>query len=130
MSAILEARIESNKINAFQNRCDLFSKQCAVLLGFFVPISTFATQVVLLLLIASWFLAGGLKEKGQFIVSHPVARITFLFFGVFVIGTLYSQASWADSLWMLEKVGKLLYIPFLLPIMQEKSGAVRECLLF
>lgn len=121
MSAILEARIESNKINAFQNRCDLFSKQCAVLLGFFVPISTFATQVVLLLLIASWFLAGGLKEKGQFIVSHPVARITFLFFGVFVIGTLYSQASWADSLWMLEKVGKLLYIPFLLPIMQEKK---------
>ncbi|HQY22433.1 MAG TPA: O-antigen ligase family protein [Gammaproteobacteria bacterium] len=121
MSAILEAHIESNKINAFQNRCDLFSKQCAVLLGFFVPVSTFATQVVLFLLLASWFLAGSLKEKGQFIVNHPVARITFLFFGVFVIGTLYSQASWVDSLWMLEKIGKLLYLPFLLPIMQEKK---------
>jgi O-antigen ligase len=112
---------EPNKINAFQNRCDVFSKQCAVLLGFFVPISTFATQVVLFLLIASWFLAGGVKEKGRFILSHPVARVTFLLFGVFVIGTLYSQAAWADSLWMLEKVGKLLYIPFLLPIMQEKK---------
>ena len=121
MSVILEAHIESNKINAFQNRCDLFSKQCAVLLGFFIPVSTFATQVVLFLLLASWFLAGSLKEKGQFIVSHPIARITCLFFGVFVIGALYTQASWTDSLSMLEKIGKLLYLPFLLPIMQEKK---------
>ncbi|HXH54288.1 MAG TPA: O-antigen ligase family protein [Gammaproteobacteria bacterium] len=110
-----------HKVNAFQNRCDVLSKQCAVLLGFFVPISTFATHVVLFLLVASWFLAGGLKEKAQIIVSHPVARIAFLLFGAFVIGALYSEAPWADRLWMLEKVGKLLYIPFLLPIIQEKK---------
>ena len=121
MSVMLEAHIASNKINAFQNRCDVFSKQCAVLLGFFVPISTFVTQGILFLLIASWFLAGGLKEKVEFIVSHPIARITVLFFGVFVIGTLYAEVSWADSVWMLEKVGKVLYIPFLLPIIQEKK---------
>ena len=83
MSAILETQIQSHKINAFQDICDLFSKQCAVLLGFFVPVSTFATHVVLFCLIASWFLAGGLKENT---VYHKSSRFShnILLFGVFV----------------------------------------------
>lgn len=121
MSVVFESHIQTNKINAFQEGCDLFSKQCAVLLGFVVPISTFATHVVLFSLIASWFLAGSLKEKIQFILNHPVARLALLLFGIFIIGALYSKASNANSIGILGKMGKLLYIPFLLPIMKEEK---------
>lgn len=121
MSVVLEAPIQSHKIKSFQDTCDLLSKQCTVLLGFFVPISTFATHLVLFLLVATWFLAGGLKEKVQFIISHPIMRITMLFFGVFIIGALYSTAPYPDRVDMLGKIAKLLYIPFLLPIMTEQK---------
>ncbi len=121
MSMIFETHIASNQTNAFQNKCDVFSKQCAVLLGFFVPVSTFVTQLLLLLLVISWFLAGDLKEKAAFIVKHPVSRMALLFFGVFIVGALYSHASSADSMSMLHKISKLLYLPFLLPVMQEQK---------
>lgn len=121
MSTVFEADVQDNKTSRFREACDLFSKQCAVLLGFVVPISTFATQVVLLFLIASWFLAGSLKEKIQLILNHPVSQATLFFFGAFIVGSLYSQASSSDNIWMLEKMGKLLYIPFLLPIMQAEK---------
>jgi O-antigen ligase len=107
--------------SGFRENCDVFSKQCAVLLGFTLPISTFATHVVLSFLIIAWFLAGNLKEKVDIILHHPVVRLILILFGVFIIGALYSRAPRADSLWMVQKMGKLLYIPFLLPIMQEKK---------
>lgn len=105
----------------FHENCDIFSKQCAVLLGFTLPISTFATHVVLFFLMIAWFLAGNLKEKVDIISHHPVVRLALVLFGVFIIGALYSHAPYADSFWMVEKMGKVLYIPFLLPIMQEKK---------
>ncbi len=120
MSTVFEAHIQENK-TSFQEGCDLFSKQCAVLLGFVVPISTFATQVVLLFLIISWFLAGSLKEKIQLILNHPISQATIFFFAAFMVGSLYSKAPYGDNVWMLEKMGKLLYIPFLLPIMQSEK---------
>lgn len=121
MSTVLETRIQTNKTSTFQESCDLFSKQCAVLFGFVVPVSTLATHVVLFFLMASWFLAGNLKEKVAYILNHPVARLTLVLFGIFVIGTLYSEASSANRLGMLQKMSKLLYVPLILPIMQEEK---------
>lgn len=106
-------KIQFNAVNV--------SKTFAVLLGLMIPISTSLTNIVLTGLIISWFLAGHLQEKAQYIFRHPVAKLCFGFFGVFLIGCLYSNAPFndmQDSLW---KMSKLLYLPFLLPLMREEN---------
>lgn len=110
-------------INSFQLRCDRFSKQCTVLLAFFIPISTLATNAILLTLMISWLLAGSLSKKAKIIGAHPVARMSIALFLVFVIGAFYSNASTKNVVSMLGigKMGKLLYIPFLLPLMTEEK---------
>lgn len=109
----------------FHTKCEMLSKECAVLLGFMIPISTTGTHIVLFLLMMSWFLSGNLQEKVKFIIQHPVARMAFLLFGVFLIGTTYSTASIEHMQSLLNKMSKLLYLPFLLPLMTEKKWRER-----
>lgn len=120
MNTILLSENNQKKLD-FRLRSDRFSKQCAVLLGFLIPISTAATHVVLTGLILGWFLAGNLQEKLKIIYRHPVARMALGFFGVFLIGCLYSKAPTSDRIMLVEKMSKLLYIPFLLPLMREEK---------
>lgn len=113
-----------------QNKFEQFSKQCAVLLGFVIPISTLATHIVLTALVLSWFFGGNLKEKTQYIFKHPVARITLLLFSIFLIGTTYSTAPAANIFELLDKMSKLLYLPFLLPLMTEEKWRKRVLFAF
>lgn len=106
---------------AFQKKCDILSKYCVVALGFIIPISTALTYPVLLLLMLSWFLSGAVKEKTQFIWQNAIARSVFLFYGILVVGTFYSKAPLQDITEMFGKMAKLLYIPFLLPLMIEEK---------
>lgn len=121
MNAAITGSVALSKSDNFRANCDLFSKQCAVLLGFVVPISTFLTHVVLACLLLSWFAAGDLEKKLKIIIAHPLAQSALLLFGVFLLGACYSTAPRADILVMLNKMAKLLYIPFLLPLMQEEK---------
>ncbi len=105
--------------STFQYKWDHFSKQCAVLLAFVVPISTAATNLVLLFLIPAWFLAGNLQTKAKMIGAHPIARLVLLLFGVFLLSAVYSNGSPEAVMGTLGKMAKLLYIPFLLPLMIE-----------
>jgi O-antigen ligase len=107
--------------NTFQKKCDIFSKRSAVFLSFVIPISTIATHIVLLALVMSWFLSGHLQEKTRYIFKHPVARIALLLFGLFLMGAAYSSASSENIAELLDKMSKLLYLPFLLPLMVEEE---------
>lgn len=117
----LLSEVHNKKANLFQLRCERFSKQCAVLLAFMIPLSTFGTNVILFVLITSWLLAGKLHEKAKIMGFHPVARMSLVLFLIFVGGALYSKAPMKDIVAMLGigKMGKLLYLPFLLPLMVE-----------
>lgn len=119
----LSSEARDSKIHSLQLKCDRFSKQCAVLLAFVIPVSTLATNLVLLVLLGSWFLAGKIQEKAKIVGAHPVARMSIILFLVFAIGALYSEASPKNVVSMLGigKMGKLLYIPFLLPLMTEEK---------
>jgi O-antigen ligase len=107
--------------NTFSEKCVLFSKRSAVFLSFVIPVSTVATHIVLFALMIAWFLSGHLQEKVSFILKHPVARVAFLLFGVFLIGATYSQAPIGDITELLSKMSKLLYLPFLLSLMTEEK---------
>ena len=89
---------------------DQISKGCAVALGLSIPLSTTLTNILLLTLIANWFLAGNLKEKIDRIIRHPIARVSVFFYSLFLIGTLYSPIPHADISHFLMKMTKLLYI--------------------
>jgi O-antigen ligase len=111
------------KVNAFQRKCEHFAKQCAVLFAFMIPLSTFGTNVALLTLIIAWLLAGSIFTKIKIMSTHPVALMAVGLFLIFVIGTLRSAAPLKESMGMLGigKMGKLLYLPFLLSLMTEEK---------
>lgn len=98
------------------------NKILAVLLAIAIPTSTFLAHVILSLWIISWFLSGGLPEKVRLMRHHPAARVAFLFFGVFVIGSFYGEAPIHDRISFLEKMAKLLYIPLLMTTMQDAKS--------
>ncbi len=105
----------------FQRKCDLFSKCCVVFLAFAIPVSTFATHITLFALIVSWFLAGNLETKVKRISSHPVVKAMVALFVVFLVGAFYSPAPTSDIIQLLNKIAKLLYLPFVLSVMTEEK---------
>jgi len=105
----------------FQSKCDHLSKICVVLLALSIPISTMGTSILLMALLALWLLGGNLLQKLREIYNHPVSRIVFFLFSIFAIGALYSPAPLYDISSMLSKMGRLLYIPLLLPSFKEEK---------
>jgi O-antigen ligase len=121
MNGLSTGSVSLSESPDFRAKCDLFSKQCAVLLAFVVPLSTLLTHIVLSCLLIAWFLAGSLEKKLKIIIKHPAAQASLWLWGVFLAGACYSPAPSADIVAMLTKMGKLLYISFLLPLMQEEK---------
>lgn len=114
----------------FQTKCDLASRWCGVFLGFAVPVSTAGTLIGLFCLLITWFLSGNLRKKIEFIGQHPVAKAALFLFGCFLVGALYSKAPFNDIMELWEKMSKLLYIPFLLPLMTDALWRKRALLAF
>lgn len=114
----------------------------AVLLGFVIPLSTSITNIVLLLLVLllvlSWLVGarhqvawlGARHQNGWHTLAHPVSILAFCFFGLFLVGSVYTEANaidMRDSLW---KMSKVLYLPLLLPLMWDKKWRDRGFILF
>lgn len=102
----------------------------AVLALFFLPISTSALYVALLGVVCFWFIAGQLQEKAKVGFLHPVTRICFGLFVVFLLGSLYSAGTQKDIFDAFSKMSKLLYIPFLIPIFRDKKWRDRALFAF
>lgn len=92
------------------------------LLAFMIPISTAGTNSVLILWISLWMvlhvLRGDLRVQISQMLSEPVTRAVLLFVGVFVVASFYSTAPWSDIRVSLGKIGKWLYLPFLVCALQ------------
>src|SRR5437868_4938131 len=109
---------------AFQQKCNQWAHYLAVGLACTIPVSTSGTNVVLSLLVLFWFLGGELQKKVQIIFLNPITKIILCFFGLYIIGSLYSVGPLEDRMALLSKMSKLLYIPFLLPLFAESKWRV------
>ena len=92
----------------------LFSKIAAwatVALGFCLPISTAASNGLLLLCLLAWLGAGQWSLRWQTFISHPVAHAACLLWGLMALSLLYTQATYLDAWQMLFSYKELLYIP-------------------
>jgi O-antigen ligase len=104
-----------------RQQAEAMSRSCVVLLGFALPLSTAATNVLLILLITAWSFSGKIMQSLKLILMHPVARMFGWLFALFAIGSLYSLGDPNDILTMINKMLKLLYFPIILSLMQEEK---------
>ncbi len=92
---------------------------CAALFAIVLP--TAVPNIFLALFLIFSIIAGNYKFKYQLIAENKVALIALCLFMMFVIGLLYTSASIDDALAVLEKYGKLLYIPILLAAFHQSQ---------
>jgi O-antigen ligase len=104
----------------------------AVALGFTIPISTSATEVVLVLLLVCWLCSGDYAARLRAIGRNKVAVLSLAMFGVYAIGVSYSSAPLleaADALW---KYRKLAYLAIPLTVFADartRTHALRAFML-
>ncbi len=113
-----------------QYQCEQTAKILAVVLAFFIPISTTITQALFPLIILAMCGAGQWRERAQFLVSHPVIRAGVGLFLIFCIGILYAKVPLSESFNMLVKMSKFLYIPLLMPLFVEEKWRKRAIIAF
>jgi O-antigen ligase len=105
-------------------------KSLAVSLGFFIPISTFMTNIVLALLLILWSRWSNIKKLPQLWRQFPVLKGVAILLGVLGLGCLYSVGNAGDILYSLKKSAKLLAFFILLPLFSEKQWRLRACWAF
>jgi O-antigen ligase len=100
-------------------------KALAVSLGFFIPISTFMTNIVLGLLLILWSRWSNIKKLPQLWQHFTALKAVSLFLVVVGIACVYSVGSTQDILYSFKKSSKLLAIFILLPLFVEKKWRMR-----
>jgi len=79
----------------------------------------------MLLLLIAFGVSGYIKNTLKLFVTHPVARMFGIFFGLFLVGACYSVADSHDVLYMLKKMSKFLCFPIILFLMQAEKWRKR-----
>jgi len=84
--------------------------------GFLLPISTAGVNIVLPLAVIASVFAGDFKRHRNLVINNPIVWALLGFLATYLIGASYTIAPLDDVLVSLRKVGKLLYLPLLLPM--------------
>lgn len=92
---------------------------CAIALGFAIPISTAASNLLIALILLFTLLSGDFKNKMQRIVQTPPALSAFVFCVMVLLGCFWGEGSWNDKQHYLIKYFALLLIPLLVPLFDD-----------
>jgi O-antigen ligase len=109
------------KQNNRTNQLELWAKYPAVIFAFAIPISTAMMSVFGIAAGVLSLASGNYAKKFKLTLNNRVVLLALLFFALFVIGIVYSTASFPNALYVLKKHLKLLLIPFLLPLFTEEK---------
>ena len=105
-----------------QNKFDTWAKWCAIPIGFTLPISTAADNILLYLSLTAFLLGGHYRHKLRTISENPVAIASLLLICALLLGGLYGNATWSDVQHYWRKYAPLLAIGFLIPLFQDKTS--------
>lgn len=103
-------------MTALQTKLELASGFFAVLIAFFLPISTTATTISFFLAIILNLCAGNLSHKFNIIFSKRICLLFTAFFVAFIVGLTYTKASHQEAVNMTMRYSKFFFGLFLLPI--------------
>lgn len=113
--------VNPKKLNVARGLCDPLSKFLAVALVFLIPLSTTLTYILLLCIMLAVYGTGRWKEHLKLSVFHPVGFASLGLFLFFCIGVCYASAPIRDSLQMLGKMSKFLFVLLLIPLFVEEK---------
>lgn len=82
---------------ATRNAGELTARWSVIGLGFFIPVSVAADNLLLLLAIVGWLLAGGHAQHLRRIRAHPVALAALCIAGVMALGMTWSPQPFAGQ---------------------------------
>jgi len=106
---------------ALARQADRTARWSAIALGFSIPISVAADNVLLVLVLAGWLAGGAYRDKLLAACRHPVALAALALFGLLLIGTLYGEAragvAWAQA----GKYMDLMFIPIFLFLFRDPA---------
>ena len=84
-----------------------------IFLGFLLPLTVFGANFVIVFICCIWILSGNFKTKLNLIFSSKLMLASLLFFGLHVVGMLWTE----DLEWGLHIIHKLWYFFLLWPIL-------------
>ncbi|MBN9409817.1 MAG: O-antigen ligase family protein [Burkholderiales bacterium] len=106
-------------------RLDLAARWLAVIWVFVIPLSTAANSLTRALLLLAWVMAGGFVVRWHSVRSQPLAWVSVAFFAWIVVGATYTSADGTAVLDHLSKYSKLLFLPLMLSLLQERPWRTR-----
>lgn len=88
-------------------------RAAAIALGISMPISIALDNLLLAVVLLTWFAGGHYREKLALAGNNPVCRAALLLFGILLLGTLYGKPAPGDAGLFLKKYLDLALIPVL-----------------
>lgn len=101
------------------------TQMLGVLLVFVLIVSTAMVNVILFLMLTSYLLSGNYASKWQLIWTSSVARVSLLLFGLFLLGILYTSASFSEVRATLSSYRELWLIPIVISIFNQAQWQQR-----
>jgi O-antigen ligase len=92
---------------------------CAIALGFAIPVSTAASNLLFALVIVLFVLSGDYREKYRALAVNPAVLAILLFCAVAALGCAYGAGSASEKMVALGKYLTLLMVPLLVPFLAE-----------
>lgn len=89
-----------------------------ITLGFVISLSTSLTDLLAILILILWFLAGHHKTFMDQL-RNPLVHASLLLFLIFILATTYTPASFAEAGKTLKKYRELLYLIALIPFLSK-----------
>jgi O-antigen ligase len=83
-----------------------------ILLAFFIPLTVFGANLIIVIICLLWLFSGKYKTKFKEIISNKLLISSIIFFFLHVIGLLWTE----DLSWGLHIVHKMWYFILLLPV--------------
>jgi O-antigen ligase len=96
---------------------------CAILIGFSVPLTVVADNLLLALILLGTLVS--LKDISRVTISHPVARAAILLFSALLVATFYGITPWKEAFVILMKYIDLMFIPIFIFLFSNNTVRVK-----
>jgi len=101
-----------------------------VALGFSIPISVAADNILLAIIGGCWLFGGGYRGRLGVVRNNPVAIAAVALFALYLAGTFYTIGSDSEVLNTVSKGARLLLIPAVIPLMRDARWRRRGIVAF
>jgi O-antigen ligase len=97
------------------------ARWAAVAIGFAIPISVAADNVLIALAVLLWLASGRIAEVRDIVRTNGFARASWLLLVALLLGVAWGYGNWADGLHYVGKYKELIAVPVLIMLFQSAA---------